>query len=384
MEETTYEEIKKEIEDIYKKLNYLYGKANTKSKLRRLRTTIGSLDEICGKNCLDINTDNKHLAEALYMERKFFSYYDSVYYYLKFLKDLSLKTIHTYRQNNYPFYHRYKSRDNITDSDLNDLICEFFSSFNDDSINKFINRTGDNIYYEFPAEEAYEGAVYTLSIFNKYITHLNTNYSKDLYFASSIAHEMGHAYEKDLFYNASGTYLSDKYTDTIFYEVVSSFFEYAFINFLNDNKYYPNEIKDEFNIYYYKLFRFSFRTYTVCINGIDDIDEDYKIKLDNKGKMDRIEKLKEMLNYYGELPSYGDKVSIVDSVIYFVGQLLAINLYDKYKGNPKEFMKNFRTALVNYPRSGTFDSFEVVGITKDELLSGKVLRKELNKFIKDN
>lgn len=113
------------------------------------------------------------------------------------------------------------------------------------------------------------------------------------------------------------------------------------------------------------------------------MDRHYQILLDNKDKMDKIEKLKESLNYYEKLPNYNDKLSILDSVIYFVGGLLAINLSDKYKDNPKEFMKNFRTVLVNYPRTGLFDSFEVVGIPKKELLSGKVLKKELNKFIKD-
>ena len=381
MEKITYEEIKKEIEKYYKKLDYLYVKANTKSKQRRLITTIGALDEICGEDCLNFNIDNSHLTETLYMESKFFNYFDNVKYNLHFLRDLSLRVIHTYRKNNYPFYERYKSRDYVPTKDLIKLIIDFFHSFNDESIDKFINKTEDNYYYEFPSDKIYEGALYALPIFKKYIVHLNTNYSKDLFYVIATAHEMGHAYEKELYYNNAGTYLSDKYVDTIFFEVVSSFFEYAFINFLDDNKYYPNEIKNEYDIFFLQLFKCSFNTYTACLNGIDNMDSHYLILLDNKNKMDRIEKLKEMLNYYEDLPSYKEKISVLDSVIYFVGGLLAINLYDKYKDNPKEFMKNFRTFLVNYPRTGLFDSFEVVGITKDELLSGKVLKKELNKFI---
>ena len=381
MEEITYEDIRKEIEGIYKKLNYLYGKANTKSKQRRLITTIGALDEICGEDCLDFNIDNSHLIETLYMERKFFDYFDDVSYNLNFLRDLSLKVIHTYRKNNYPFYKRYKSRDYIPDDDMYKLIINFFHSFNDESIDKFIKKTGDNYYFEFPSDKIYEGALYALPIFKKYIVHLNTSNKQDLFFATVTAHEMGHAYEKELFYNNAGTYLSDKYTDTIFFEVVSSFFEYAFINYLNDNNYYPKEIKHEYDTYYLQLFNWAFNTYTVCLNGIDNMDRHYQISLDNKDKMDRIEKLKEMVNYYNGLPNYKEMISVLHSVIYFVGEILAINLYDKYKDNPKEFMKNFRTVLVNYPRTGLFDSFEVVGITKDELLSGKVLKKELNKFI---
>ena len=265
MEEITYEDIRKEIEEIYNKLNYLYGKANTKSKQRRLITTIGALDELCSEDCLGFNIDNSHLIETLYMERKFFDYFDDVNYNLHFLRDLSLRVIHTYRKNNYPFYKRYKSRDYIPDDDMYKLIINFFHSFNDESIDRFIKKTGDNYFFEFPSDEIYAGTLYALPIFKKYIVHLNTS------------NEMGHAYEKELFYNNAGTYLSDKYTDTIFFEVASSFFEYAFINFLKDNNYYPKEIKHEYDTYYLQLFKWAFKTYAVCQNGIDNMDRHYQI-----------------------------------------------------------------------------------------------------------
>ena len=193
---------------------------------------------------------------------------------------------------------------------------------------------------------------------------------------------MGHAFEKELFYNTSGTYLSDKCIDTIFPEVVSSFFEYAFIKYLEENRCYDKEvIKNEKNSYFLRMFHDAFGTYLVSLNSDSVVDYDYTIELNNKNVMDEIEKVKEMLNYYS-LPSYKEKLSVKDSVIYYIGQLLAIYLYDSYKQDPKEFMKNFKTALVNYPRTSSIDSFEVVGITKEKLLSGKVLKRELERFIK--
>ena len=380
--EITYEEIKKELEDLYTKLDYLYGKSSTKSKLRRLIITISALDSICDRDCLNLNIGNKHLLDALSMKCKFFDYYDDVYDNLNFLKDLSLRVIYTYKRNNYPLYQTNKRNNYIPFDDISNLICEFYHSFNDETIDKFIDKMNDNYYYAFPSKNSYSGALYALPIFKKYIVHLNTSNSQNLYFAITNAHEMGHAYENELHCNASGAYLSDKCMDTIFSEVSSSFFEYAFINFLKDNDYYPDCIMHEYDEYYHQLLKYAFKTYAICLNGIDDMDEQYKIKLDDKSKMDKIEKLKEMLNYYRGLPNYNDKLSIMeDSIMYFVGQLLAINFYDKYKDNPKEFMRNFRTSLVNYPRSGSFDSFEVTGITREELLSGRILRKELRKFI---
>lgn len=383
MEEITYEEIKKNIEDLYKKIEYLYGKANTKSKQRRLFSTICALDEICEKDCLDLNIVSSHLIKKLYMESKFFDYYDDVNYNLEILKELSLIVINTFKDINYPFYKNYRSRDYVPDSDKNNLIYAYFNSFNDRIIDKFIEKAGDNYYLEFPSDLAFAGALYTLPIFKKYIIHLNTANDQDLFYVIAAVHEMGHAYEKEIFFGNGEVNLLDMYKETFFYEVCSSFFEYTFINYLNENNYYPKEIKYEYNLYYLELLKDAFKTYSICLNGIDDTNDSYYIKLDNKDKMKEIEKLKESLNYYEKLPNYNDKLSILDSVIYFVGEILAINLYDKYKDNPKEFMKNFNTALVNYPRTGLFDSFEVVGITKDELLSGKVLKKELNKFIKD-
>ena len=57
-------------------------------------------------------------------------------------------------------------------------------------------------------------------------------------------------------------------------------------------------------------------------------------------------------------------------------------MYNNYKEAPKEFMKALRTTLVNYPRSGIIENFSTVGIDKDKLLEGKVLRRELKSFFK--
>lgn len=380
------EEIKKEIQFYYNRLEYLYVKANTKSKLRRLLYTLGSIEELCSEELFDfkdvvrINCDD---SDYEYDYSKFLSFIDNINANEKNLKDFSMKTINIFRSSNYPFYKKYKTIGYIPFDDIQKLITDFFASFDDDSINSFINNIDNNFYYTFDAETEYSGVLYDLPIFKRYAIHLNTIYGQDLYFAIANAHEMGHAYEKELFYNTSGSYLSDKCIDTFFCEVVSSFFEYAFIKYLKDNRCYDKEIiKHEENTYFVSLFKYAFGTYIASLNSDGIVDYDYTIKLDNKEIMDRIEKLKEKLNYY-ELPSYDEKISIRNSIIYFIGQLFAMHLYEGYKNAPNEFMKNFRTALVNYPRTNSIDSFGVVGITKEKLLSGKVLKRELEKFIKD-
>lgn len=381
MREITDEDIKKEINEYIKKIEYLSVKANTKSKKRMLMDTMYSLsgihNELFSLPNIKFNYDYMH---NIYP--KFFSFYDNVSENLPFLGELSRSVIEIFAEEEYPFYKRFPSVDYISLEDILELVKEFFSTFNDPIINNYKEKLKGNKIYTYPLKSDYAGIIFPLAALKKYIICINTDYQLDLYFASSFCHELGHAYEKELFYTASGSYLNDKYNDTILYEVVSSFFEYAFINYLKDNNYYKENIDSEFNKYFKGLFHYGYNVNIFDLMKNFQVDG-YKVILNKKDVMDRVEVIKNRINYYERFPKYQDSVHFVDNIIYFIGQLLAINLYDKYKQNPKEFMKNFRTSLVNYPRTGSINSFEVVGITKKDLLSGKVLKRELEKFIKD-
>lgn len=255
MDEIQRESIVKQVIDYYNKIMYLYTKANSKSKEKRLLPAVGSLFWLSDKDCLDIDTiDAKGLYRHIYTEDCYWDFICNVTYYFDLLSELSKKTIEVYRECDFPFYNWYKEARYVPFNDMARLVEEFLHSFDDEFISIFLKRDEKNDYYFFESDDDYEGIVFPFPQFGKSIIHLNMSNEQDLYFVCSLAHEMGHVYEKELFYGNGDAYLVDNHTRTIFCEVVSLFFEYAFINYLRECGYYRKEIKSEFDTYYRKFF----------------------------------------------------------------------------------------------------------------------------------
>ena len=379
----TINEIKKDMKNYYQKLNYLYSKANTKSKRDRLLSSISILDHICSEDFFsfgDLSGDwIKDIKLEYDIENIFNMFCKNADDNMSLISKLSRNTINNFKNIKYPFYKNYHICNYLPLDRIISLVKEFYLDFGDDNIEKFIKSFNkDNLYIE-PFEANYSGLLFPFDLIKKNIILINNNLPQDLYFASSLAHELGHAYESYLYYKRD---LFDK-GSTIFSEVVSSFFEYLFLKYIKDNNLYQKEINNELNVFYIELFNDAFSSSIISSMKNRVINDNGEICLDDEKAMDNAEKKKEELNYYRDLPNYKDKIRFRDPIIYYIGKIIAISLYHNYLQDPKEFMKNFNTVLVNYPRTKSIDSFEVVGITKDELLSGKVLKKELNKFIKD-
>ena len=72
----------------------------------------------------------------------------------------------------------------------------------------------------------------------------------------------------------------------------------------------------------------------------------------------------------------GSKINFRDSFIYGIGKLIGIYAYEIYKENPKEFLFKFKTALLKYNNIG-MEAFYEMGIDREELVDGKVLRRVL-------
>jgi hypothetical protein len=82
------------------------------------------------------------------------------------------------------------------------------------------------------------------------------------------------------------------------------------------------------------------------------------------------------MNSYGVLYKVGDTLNFRSSFIYAVGRLMGVYIYEMYKENPKEFLSNFRKVLIDY-KNNNFESFEQIGITKEMMSDGSVLRRVL-------
>ena len=376
----TLNEIKKDIINYYKKLGFLYAKANTKSKRKRLVSSIAILDHICSPEIFNFNDlcgvwDNDIELQKV-MEKIYSQFCQNVEDNILLINETSKKTIDAFKSANYPFYRKHSYCHYLPMNIIFGLVKDFYHSFDDETVKDFINSFNkENLYVEdFPTD--YSGLLFPFDVIRKNIILINNNSPQNIYFASSLAHELGHAYESFLYYK------SDMFDNgnTIFSEVVSSFFEYAFLKYLKENNIYNEGIDSELDIFYLELFDDAFSSYLLSLMNDRKPSDEGEICLNDKKVMDKGEEIKSKLNYFTELPSYQDTIRYRDAFIYYIGKLFAISLYDSYKDNPKEFMKDFKTALVNYPKSRSVDSFEIVGINKENLRNSKVLTRELKQF----
>ena len=73
-------------------------------------------------------------------------------------------------------------------------------------------------------------------------------------------------------------------------------------------------------------------------------------------------------------------INVRDALIYGYGRLIGINIYDRYVDDKKDILKRFDNFMNQYTLVGTFDSIDVLGISKDDLISNKVLKRTLKEY----
>ena len=187
---------------------------------------------------------------------------------------------------------------------------------------------------------------------------------------------MGHDFEFDNASRSGVTSIWNGIVRTIYPEVSSCFFEYAYINYLIENNIYKDDamiLKRRYlnQIYYffcYLLIIFSHRNLNV--------DPYFCITLDNEEIIDYANELLTMMNSADNLFKNGDKINFRTPFVYGMGKLLGIYVYDAYKKNPKEFLSKFKTSLLEYKEIG-IEAFSRLGITKESLIEGNVLKRTL-------
>lgn len=191
-------------------------------------------------------------------------------------------------------------------------------------------------------------------------------------------HEFGHSYEYELMYNHNTSLLADV---TPFFEVCSSFFEYAYMNYLKDNKLLNKNLEIIFDLYYKNILLFNIDIYTIS-NYIKksefvDIYEEI-ININDEEIWLETDRVKDKLNYYMNSLNR-EPLNFRKTYIYGIGKLFAVILYDSYKNDPSNFKKEFVNALCNYPLTKDINAFSNLGISEEELVNGNILKKRLKK-----
>lgn len=160
---------------------------------------------------------------------------------------------------------------------------------------------------------------------------------------------------------------------TPYYEVSSSFFEYAFLRYLNDNRVIDYCSRLQLHNYFIDLFINNFYMNLICMKK-DIIPNGNYVYIDEENTNKYAEYIMNKTNFYA-LSFYNDGLDYRDSFIYSIGQLFAVYMYERYKEDKNSFINELKKCFLLYPDNPYIDVFSGVGIDYDIIKEGKILRK---------
>lgn len=358
------------------RLNYLYAKANTKSKKKRL-----AYDLILFSHMYNSFSDKEEnfawdydidiINENIDFKNDFIG---NVLDNQDLIINVVENSFNIFLSEDIDIYREYgKNYHNLDEGKMLKYVADFFRKM-DESLVDRLNYKLSNIEFFINNMIDNTGVTYPIEIIDKNIILFSSGITT-VYDGTVLVHEMGHDFEFD---NSKKSGVINTYKNickTPYMEVSSSFFEYAFINYLVDNKIY---LEDSMMLKRRFLFQCLHRLIDILI--LDkmenlDIDYDFSVKLKDCREIDYANSLFSELNLCDEY-MVGSKINFRDAFIYGIGKLLGIYAYEVYKENPKEFLSKFKTALLQYNNIG-MDAFCVMGINSEDLVGGKVLRRVL-------
>lgn len=305
-----------------------------------------------------------------------------------FYEILSLEVIDCYKKANYEFYKYNSSIDKLNRIKISDimlLLDDFFKSLGKRYHDYFVTKYKDlEILLGNGMNEDDYFCGLTLqfdSLGKSYIIVDNVNIDSNIFFASVLSHEFGHAVEMNLNFVSNNRMANKLAYNTCFYEVSSSFFEYAFLEYLKENRIYLNSTNICLDVYYKNMFsNFAKMLAITKIQNISLLDGNFALE-DTKA-IQILEDIKEKFNYYS-LAKKGDNISYVNTFIYGLGSLASIYMYDYFLKDKEAFMHEFDKVLSIYQYTNDIDSFSNVGVSKSKLMDKKILVRTLENYSKD-
>lgn len=372
--------------DLYKKkLTDKYIRAHSKSKLAALAVELYNFSEIYrglfGDNVKFEWDDDLNLFQILnekeYIELN--KFVDNINNNNEFYLNLSENVIDNFKKSNYPFYKYFNSNVLFTPrlniNTMMDNVFDFFKKFDYSTYLELNEKIYNLEFLHLKLDACLGGMLCKFPTIKKSLILLNNSFDYNIFKFETFVHEYGHAFEMQMYLDSNNNFLADKALETPFYEVVSSFFEYSFLNYLKENKIYPNFVNQCLDNYFKELI-YNFYNINLFSSDLDlEIDEDGLISLDNENLINIGDEIKQKLNYY-ELPDRKEKIDYMNPYIYGIGSLFSIYLYENYRENP-DFLSDFKKTLLSYPLNNNLSSFEKFGINEETLLKSDVLKKVL-------
>lgn len=359
-------------------LNYAYARASTKSMKKKIASSLFRFSIMChakGLTAKEFAWENDKELEFL-LDDNITTFrrniLDNKDIYLK----ISDSVIDDYASTSYPLYlkdiDRYRKFHIIDEREMFDIILSFLNDFDSTLAIDFKNKVNDrNLFISSIEEVGTYGETCENSVLGKNFMFVEgeSDGRCSIRVAASIMHEYGHDFEMSLYYKSG---LVNTMYNYPFHEVSSQFMEYAFVSYLLDNNIYTKDVLLYQRIYLTELFYFM-----LGMNLFSEMKKinDGEYSIDNDDMEEKEKMIYDRVNYYNFSGMDIDKFDTC--YLYGIGYLFAPYLYEKYRENPKYFVKEFKNALLNYPYTNSINSFEKVGVTEEMLIKGDVLKKIL-------
>lgn len=262
--------------------------------------------------------------------------------------NLSKKVIDTYNDTGFIYYDREKSQSKLRKTDMIDLIRTFLNSY-DSSLDKlFINMIDGSI--NACGGTSITDVTFKIPKLSK--SYILVDYNLTIEGAATIIHELGHAYFNKLFDNISFNQITKVY-DYYFFEVFSMYLEKVFIEYLINHNIYVKDayLSENFSLY-------------ALLDNFMVIDE-----------------LKDVFD--NEYVEEEDIDEIYNSLIYSYGDIISLELFDKYEQDSELTRHNVKKFITSQGILHGDELLNLIGISQSDLESCKVLRKNLKKHNKN-
>ena len=363
------------------RLTYLYVKADTISKKKRIAYDLIAFDNMY--NCfMDKEVELPWGNDEFLIDFRldvFYGLFEYVLYNKFFLLDVVENSFDIFLENNFSIYCDYgKKFHKLDEGRLQEYIINFYNSVGENLGNVFLDKLNNGEIFINNSLKYNIGVVFPIESLKRNFILFKAGENMCLEDARVLAHELGHDFEFNNSYTCGVSCIWDKTSKTFYGEVSACFFEYAFINYLIENKIYLEDAIKLKGRYLDDIFDNLKNILIIFSQSKISIDCELKVKIKNNEMVDFANGLLEEMNY-DERDKLDDKIGFRKSIVYGIGRLMGIYIYEFYRNNSKEFLYNFRRSLLEYKDRG-IDAFRYVGISSDDLIKGDVLRKTLEQF----
>lgn len=367
------------------RLTYMYAKANTISKKKQIASDLLFFEFMynnLSEEKVEFPWSNDR--DLIIMEvEKFDSFFQNVIESFNSIYNIADNSFNIFLEEEFSVHKYYGKYYHKMDEQLmQKYIGMFFREMDSSLVERFKYKLENLELIVNPNVKDSAGTTFPIESINKNIIFFEAYDDMSVDSARILAHEMGHDFEFENAKKAGVTNTWLQLFKSLFTEVSSCFFEYAFINYLIENRIYLEDARISRSIYFYQLF--FYLSHIMIIDKISDLrlQCDFTFKLDDDCVIEYANDLLGKMNVSCELYEKGDSINFRDAFVYGLGRLLSVYIYEEYKNNSKEFLSNFRKMLLDYKDNG-FESFKYLNIDEEKLLNGDVLRRTLKLYKQD-